>query len=105
METSSVGGLSASRRLLRPLLGLQGLYYLATGVWPLVSLDTFMQVTGPKTERHEGKAERWGPTFPELRPYLLASSCARGRFPTKTFETSMWPRRDSNPHALTGRGS
>jgi hypothetical protein len=27
-------------------------------------------VTSPKTERHEGKEERWVPIFPELRPYL-----------------------------------
>jgi integrase len=32
-------------------------------------LDRF-RVTSPKTERHEGKAERWVPIFPELRPYL-----------------------------------
>lgn len=29
---------------------LQGLYYVATGVWPLVSIRTFMRVTGPKTD-------------------------------------------------------
>jgi len=29
---------------------VQGLYYLATGVWPLVSIDTFLAVTGPKTD-------------------------------------------------------
>lgn len=28
----------------------QGLYYLATGVWPLVSLRSFMAVTGPKVD-------------------------------------------------------
>jgi hypothetical protein len=28
----------------------QGLYYVATGVWPLVSIRTFMKVTGPKTD-------------------------------------------------------
>jgi integrase len=27
-------------------------------------------VHAPKTERHEGKAERWVPLFPELRPHL-----------------------------------
>ena len=27
-------------------------------------------VRSPKTEHHEGKAERWVPIFPELRPYL-----------------------------------
>jgi hypothetical protein len=28
------------------------------------------RVTSPKTERHEGKEERWVPIFPELRSYL-----------------------------------
>jgi hypothetical protein len=32
-------------------LGLaQGLYFVATGVWPLVSMRTFERVTGPKTD-------------------------------------------------------
>ena len=30
-------------------------------------------VHSPKTEHHEGKASRWAPIFPELRPYLLAA--------------------------------
>jgi hypothetical protein len=29
---------------------VQGLYYLGMGVWPLVSLDTFLAATGPKTD-------------------------------------------------------
>ncbi len=33
------------------------------------SRDRFL-VHAPKTERHEGKATRWVPIFPELRPYL-----------------------------------
>src|SRR3954451_2766874 len=33
-----------------PLLVLQGLYFFVTGVWPLVSIDTFQLVTGPKTD-------------------------------------------------------
>jgi hypothetical protein len=28
----------------------QGAYFVATGVWPLVSLRTFMAVTGPKAD-------------------------------------------------------
>jgi integrase len=28
------------------------------------------RVTSPKTERHEGKGDRWVPIFPELRPHL-----------------------------------
>ena len=30
-----------------------------------------MLVSSPKTEHHEGKASRWLPLFPELRPYLV----------------------------------
>jgi hypothetical protein len=30
--------------------GLQGLFYLATGLWPLVHIQSFLQVTGPKTD-------------------------------------------------------
>ena len=28
----------------------QGLYYLATGLWPLVHMRSFLAVTGPKTD-------------------------------------------------------
>ena len=28
----------------------QGAYYVATGVWPLVSMRSFLKVTGPKTD-------------------------------------------------------
>jgi hypothetical protein len=28
----------------------QGLYFLATGLWPLVSMRTFLAVTGPKVD-------------------------------------------------------
>ena len=34
-----------------PLLALvQGVFYTATGLWSLVDLDSFMAVTGPKTD-------------------------------------------------------
>ena len=29
---------------------VQGLYFSITGVWPLVSMRTFLMVTGPKTD-------------------------------------------------------
>lgn len=32
------------------LAGLQGVYLLATGVWPLVHMPSFLAVTGPKTD-------------------------------------------------------
>ncbi len=28
----------------------QAVYYVLTGVWPLVSMKTFLKVTGPKTD-------------------------------------------------------
>ena len=35
----------------RTLARAQGLYFLATGVWPLVSMRSFEAVTGPKVDR------------------------------------------------------
>ena len=29
---------------------MQGIYYVMTGLWPLVSITTFQRVTGPKTD-------------------------------------------------------
>jgi hypothetical protein len=29
---------------------MQGVYFIATGIWPILSIDTFMMVTGPKTD-------------------------------------------------------
>jgi energy-converting hydrogenase Eha subunit E len=29
---------------------LQGIYFFVTGIWPLISLNTFMKITGPKTD-------------------------------------------------------
>jgi len=40
----------AAPSLARGTAAVQGLYYLGTGVWPLVSLDAFLAVTGPKTD-------------------------------------------------------
>ena len=36
--------------LLRWTVAAQGGFYLLTGIWPLVSLETFELVTGPKTD-------------------------------------------------------
>ncbi len=32
------------------ILWVQGVYYLLTGIWPVVSIETFQRVTGPKTD-------------------------------------------------------
>src|SRR5688572_24744206 len=31
-------------------LMIQGLYYLLTALWPLIDIDSFMDVSGPKTD-------------------------------------------------------
>jgi hypothetical protein len=43
------------------LLWVQGTYFLVTGVWPLVSIESFQWVTGPKTDHlHTGReADHW----------------------------------------------
>jgi hypothetical protein len=43
------------------LLWVQGAYYLATGIWPLVSIETFQWVTGPKTDHLPSgdEADHW----------------------------------------------
>jgi hypothetical protein len=35
---------------MRAVLLAQGVYYIVTGIWPLVSMRTFEAVTGPKTD-------------------------------------------------------
>ena len=37
-------------QLLLKLALVQGLFYLATGVWPLIDIVSFQVVTGPKTD-------------------------------------------------------
>jgi uncharacterized membrane protein len=34
----------------RVLLRLQSIYFIVTGIWPLISMKTFLIVTGPKTD-------------------------------------------------------
>lgn len=38
------------QRFLNRLALVQGLYYFLTGVWPLVDIDSFQAVTGPKAD-------------------------------------------------------
>ena len=35
---------------LRLILGFQGVYYLVTGIWPVLHMPSFLFVTGPKAE-------------------------------------------------------
>jgi hypothetical protein len=36
--------------MLLKLALIQGIFYLATGIWPLVDIASFQMVTGPKTD-------------------------------------------------------
>ena len=49
------------RRLATGLLWVQGTYFLLTGIWPLISIESFQWVTGPKTDHlHTGReADHW----------------------------------------------
>ncbi len=38
------------RKILRILLLVQGIYTLSTALWPLLHIESFMMVTGPKTD-------------------------------------------------------
>jgi energy-converting hydrogenase Eha subunit E len=33
-----------------PVALVQGIYFLVTGIWPLISMGTFLAVTGPKKD-------------------------------------------------------
>ena len=37
-------------RGVRWLAGVQGIYFAITGIWPLIDIESFMAVTGPKTD-------------------------------------------------------
>jgi hypothetical protein len=50
--TARAGIAVAVTAAMRVTLALgQGIYYFATGIWPLVSMRTFEAVTGPKTDK------------------------------------------------------
>ena len=56
-RTPAIAGFDSSRRLHEmnrfsavSVALVQGVFYLAAGLWPLVDLDTFLAVTGPKTD-------------------------------------------------------
>lgn len=42
--------MTPTRGPLSVVAALQGLFYLATGVWPLIHIDSFLAVTGSKTD-------------------------------------------------------
>jgi hypothetical protein len=61
---SHVGGLferTHTKNLYLMPMWIQGAYYCITGVWPLVSIETFQMVTGPKTDHlvTGNEADHW----------------------------------------------
>src|SRR3954470_20255740 len=66
------------------LLWVQGIYYLVTGVWPLVSIETFQMVTGRKTDHlvTGREADHWlvmtvGVLITAIACTLLVAACRR----------------------------
>jgi hypothetical protein len=37
-------------QIVRTMLRIQGVYFLITGIWPVLHIESFMWVTGPKVE-------------------------------------------------------
>lgn len=46
----SIGGVTPSNRKLLTLAWIQSIFYTTTGVWPLLDINSFMAVTGPKVD-------------------------------------------------------
>ena len=59
----------------RLLAGIQGLYYLITGIWPLVHMESFLAVTGPKTDLW--LVQTVGALIAVIGAMLLASASGR----------------------------
>lgn len=49
MTTPSFSGAQITRTFI-PLAVIQGLYFLQGGIWPLISMESFLWVTGGKTD-------------------------------------------------------
>lgn len=50
MESTLPGRTGAAAKMAHAVTWVQALYYLVTGVWPLVSIRSFQAVTGRKTD-------------------------------------------------------
>jgi hypothetical protein len=74
------------------MLWVQGAYFLLTGVWPLVSIRTFIMVTGPKTDHL--------PTGREADHWLVMTAGVLITAIGVALLTAAWRRRAS-PEAIT----
>jgi len=72
----------------------QGLFYLATGVWPLISIRSFQAVTGPKTDHL--------PTGREADHWLVMTAGVLITSIALAFLTAAWNRSKSTEIAVLG---
>lgn len=75
------------------LLWIHGLYYLLTGVWPLVSIHTFLLVTGPKTDH------LMAPEQAEIDHWLVMTAGVLITAVALALLTAAW-RRSPSPEAV-----
>ena len=66
----------AGNRAQRQIAAVQGAYFLATGVWPLVHMPSFEAVTGPKSDKW---LVRTVGVLVGIIGGVLVSAAARGR--------------------------
>lgn len=81
------------------LLWAQGAYYLATGVWPLVSIETFQAVTGAKTDHLQA------PTPTEADHWLVMTVGVLITAVALALLTAAWRRRASAEVAVLAVGA
>jgi hypothetical protein len=75
-----------SMTLFTVLLWTQGFYFLCTGLWPIMSIDTFQMVTGAKTDHL--------PTGREADHWLVMTVAALVTAVGVTLLFAAWRRRD-----------
>jgi hypothetical protein len=92
-----VGGAITGSALIGGLLWLQGVYYLVTGVWPLISIRSFQMVTGYKTDNL--------PSGREADHWLVMGMSVLITAIALTLVVSAWRRNRSVEIALLATGS
>jgi hypothetical protein len=81
------------------LLWVQGLFYLLTGVWPLVSIETFLMVTGPKTDHLQSPAPSQADHWLVMTAGVLITAIGAGLL------TAAWRREGSAAVAVLAIGA
>jgi hypothetical protein len=76
------------------LCWIQGVYFALTGLWPLISIETFQMVTGPKTDHLV--------TGDELDHWLVNTVGALVAANAVVFLAAAWSRRTTIDVAILG---